>query len=240
MLSIRIVPSAVTKVLSAVVVFLVVTSLAGQIATYVLGYGTVFGLVNLFSLDREGNIPTWFSSLILLWSAILLAVITVDRRAAGHADWKYWGGLSVIFTLLSFDEAASIHEITIEPMQQVLGVGGVLHWAWVIPGMAFVILIAAVYFRFLFSQPAATRRLFIVAAVLYVGGALGMEMLGAGWFAEHGRRNMGYVLFWTVEETMEMFGVVVFIHALTAYLAQTASTVAVQFGRETRDALQNA
>jgi len=205
-------------VLAAAAVFLVIASSAGQFSTYVLGHGYVFGLVNLFSLDREGNVPTWFSAFLLLSCAALLTIITLVRREESDRWWTYWCGLAVIFLYLSMDEAASIHELTITPVRDLLDVGGIFHWAWVIPGMIFVAAIGLTYFKFVLSLPRRTRSHFVVAAAVFLGGALGVEMAGAAWFEEFGRRNLGYVTFWTVEETLEMAGLIIFLYALLRYI----------------------
>ena len=142
-------------------------------------------------------------------------------RAREDRWWRHWVGLCLIFVALAIDEAASIHELTIEPMRDLFGASGILYWAWVIPGGIFVIMVAAIYLRFILQLPDRTRRLFIISAVTFVGGALGMEMIGAAWFDVHGRRNLGYSFFWTVEETLEMCGVLIFIYALLNYLSNT-------------------
>jgi hypothetical protein len=51
-----------------------------------------------------------------------------------------------------------------------------------------------------------------------VGGALGMEMV-CGYYADAvGQRNLIYGLLASVEEILEMVGVIVFIYALLSYI----------------------
>jgi hypothetical protein len=226
----RISAARVAAVLVACVSVLVAASTFGQFSTYYLGHAHLFGLVNLLSLDREANIPSWYASTTLLLCSALLGFIAMARRTGSDRRWRYWAGLSAIFLLLSIDEAASIHELSIEPLQQQLGLGGFFHWAWVIPGMLFVAVLGVVYLRFMLSLPRQTRVLFVLAAAAFVGGALGVEMLGAAWFTEHGRRNMGYSLYWTAEETLEMIGVVIFIYALLRYVEKEIGYVRIGVG----------
>lgn len=68
-------PARVTRCLSIVVGLLVVASLGGQFSKRVLGHDRLLGLVSLFNLDYEGNIPSWYSSIALLLAAGLLMVI---------------------------------------------------------------------------------------------------------------------------------------------------------------------
>ena len=60
--------------------------------------------------------------------------------------------------------------------------------------------------------------MFIWAAAVFVGGAIGVEMI-SGYQADlAGERNLTYALIISVEELCEMLGVVIFIHALMTYL----------------------
>lgn len=49
---------------------------------------------------------------------------------------------------------------------------------------------------------------------MYVGGAVGFEMLGGRYASIHGLDNLGYVLLVTAEEGLEMSGVILFIRSL--------------------------
>ncbi|MDV2991298.1 MAG: hypothetical protein N4J56_000952 [Chroococcidiopsis sp. SAG 2025] len=85
--------------------------------------------------------------------------------------------LSVIFLFLAIDEFASLHEKLIEPIHSKLNTSG-FYFAWVIPGAAFTFVCLLIFTRFLGHLPTQTRRLFLLAGSLYVGGTLGMEMIG--------------------------------------------------------------
>ena len=68
-----------------------------------------------------------------------------------------------------------------------------------------------------------------MAATLYIGGAIGVELIG-GRFAElHGKRNLTYHLLTTVEESLEMGGVILFIWALLVFIADKYKEVAFRF-----------
>jgi hypothetical protein len=57
-------PSVVARVLGAVAFLLVVASIGGLIAKFGFGHGSLKGLVRLFDLDGEENIPSYFSLLL--------------------------------------------------------------------------------------------------------------------------------------------------------------------------------
>jgi len=66
--------------LVAIIAVLLLADLGGQIATYRYGHPGVLGLVSLFDLDSETNIPTWYSSSALLMCGVVLALIAAVKR----------------------------------------------------------------------------------------------------------------------------------------------------------------
>ncbi|MEQ1726917.1 MAG: hypothetical protein ABL982_00940 [Vicinamibacterales bacterium] len=223
-------PSAVPRVLGVLAVLLVVASVAGQIAKLGFGHDYVMGLVTLFNVDAEQNIPTYFSVLLLLTAAFLLAVTAVVEARANRARWP-WALLSSGFLCIGYDEAFQAHEQLIDPMRRILGGGhlGLFSFAWVVPGLVLVCLLSLVFLRFLIRLPAPTRRRFVLAAVIYLGGAIGMEMVG-GWTSElHGEQSWQYSTMVTIEESLEMAGLITFVWALLQRWADGTTDIVVRF-----------
>lgn len=183
----------------------------------VLGYKLDVDIDKL-DVDREASIPAWFSASVLLICSVLLAAITSARKRTGDQYVPHWGGLSIIFALLSLDESISIHELFNEPVRVLWDLGGPLHFAWVVPGGAFVVILVLAYGRFVFHLPAKSRRLVIAAGALYLSGALGLEMVGGNWTDFFGMQNWGYQVIATVEELLEMSGAILFLYTLMQYL----------------------
>lgn len=227
---VTIAPRRISRFLVSVIAALIVASVAGQILNFHLGYSHAKGFVPLFFVDNEANVPAWYSSVTLLLCAILLAAIGTAKRQEGARFAGHWSVLAAIFLLLSLDEAAGIHELPIEPLKSAGIGGGFLYFPWVILGMVFVLVVGSAYLKFLFHLPIATRVRFIVAATLYVGGAIGMEMLGGRYADAHGTTNFAFTMFVTGEELMEMLGVLVFIRALLDYLASHCPTIQLRIG----------
>ena len=168
-------------------------------------------LVGLFSLSYEGNLPTWYSSALLLACAVTLAVIA--QSAPRHA--RYWSLLSAVFGYLSIDEAVGLHE----QLNDLVHLGGPLYFGWIVPAGIAVLLLAAAYLRFLRALPAETRRRFVVAGALYVGGALLMEVPLGLWTEARGDADLGYALIDFAEESLEMIGATLFLLALLRHAA---------------------
>jgi hypothetical protein len=81
-----------------------------------------------------------------------------------------------------------------------------------------VMIVALSYLKFFFNLPPRTRIQFFTAAAVFVGGAIGVEILGGYYAKSHGEGNFQFSMFSTVEEGLEMAGVIVLINALLNYL----------------------
>jgi hypothetical protein len=232
-------PSRIARILAGTACLLIVLSMVGQTIAYVTGHDSLLGLVQLFDLDNEHNIPSFFSASDLLFASVLLAIIAVRKRHDRDPFSRHWGILSVVFVYLALDEAAALHESLSKPVRLLLGthVGGALFFTWVVPYLVGTLLVALAYRRFLFALPARTRLLFILAALLLVGGALGMEMVEGPYAAVHGVRNLGMTVFSTIEESLEMAGVVVFNYALLTYIEAHCADVHFQIGTASRPSM---
>lgn len=174
----------------------------------------------LFYVDLENNIPTYFSSIQLLIAAGLLAVIAVIECREKRASGRHWTVLAVGFLLMSIDEISSIHEKLIRPMRALIGSShlGIFYHAWVIPAIAGVAGLGLYFRNFLRSLPQSTRNQFLLAGLIYLGGAVGLEMLGGKWREMHGMENIIYYTETHFEESMEMFGILLFIRAILRHL----------------------
>jgi len=202
-----------------VVAGLSLAGVGGQAATFLWGFDEGLGWIPAFSLDEEQNIPTWYQSCAMLLSAVLLGVIAQATRQAGRRHATHWSLLSLLFVLLSLDEVVGIHERWMLPMRAWLRPSGMWYFAWVIPAIVFVLVVGVAYSRFLAGLPRRTQALFLLAAGIYVGGELGLEMAGAYQFLHAGAHSLAYAMVVTIEEILGMLGIVVFIHALLEYLS---------------------
>jgi hypothetical protein len=187
---------------------------------FYLGDSAPDKLAEYFDFDLEGNIPTFYSAVaVLICSGLLALIARVNWNRPGGKRY-YWLGLSVLFLFLALDEAAAIHEEFSDFLEQYMKARGPLYFLWVIPyGIAAAVL-AVVYFRFVWGLPKVTRARFIVAGLLFVGGALGVEMLGAIAADRSGYDTVLYTVLYTIEEMLEMLGIVLFIYALLSHLAE--------------------
>ena len=67
-------------------------------------------LRQLFDVDEEDSVPTWYSASALLLASVLLFLMSQRKRADRDPWVRYWYGLSLAFAALSLDEIAGFHE----------------------------------------------------------------------------------------------------------------------------------
>ena len=226
-------PRSAALVLGGMTAVVVLAHLVVMFATYLTGREPreIF-IAKMFFLDSERNVPTAFSAFLLLSAAALLVLITLLERQR-RARVLHWAVLAGGFVLMAIDEAWSFHESLTPPVRGMLGNEGlgVYYYAWVIPALIFVAVAAVFFLGFLWRLPARTRAAFVVAGAIFVGGSVGVELVEGRFDEVYGDRNLTSALTATVQETMEMVGVVVFIWALLGYLADQHRGVQLRFER---------
>lgn len=223
-------------VLVVAMTLVVLAALPAPILRHVFGQDYAYGFVplaeSLFDLNGEANVPAWFSSSILLIAALLLLCIGSTKRSLRRPYSRHWIGLGAVFVLLSLDEAAEFHERAGSLLGRFIETGGVFYFTWVVPALAFLLVLGVTYFGFLISLPKRTRTLFIAAGAIFVTGAVGLEMV-AGHFAHSSPEywsSARRVVLTHTEELMEMGGVLLFIYALLDYWRAQLGAIEISVG----------
>lgn len=229
---VRLDPASVARFLAVIAITLLALSVAGQISTYFLGHPTVKGFVQLFNVDAEKNIPTFFSILLMIAISQILIIITRFKIITHGMHRLEWALLSVGFLYLAFDEAFAIHEILNRPGRRLLDDTefGIFFFSWVIFGIFIVCLLAIIFSRFLVHLPPPARSRFLISGGLYVGGAIGCELIGGAYMEKHSW-SFGYSMIATLEEGLEMAGLIVFIWTLLEYCRETFSELRIVIGK---------
>lgn len=178
-----------------------------------------FNLLQMFNFDTERNIPTLFSVFLLAFASILLGFIGYVYRQLKQS-FMPWTLLSLIFLFLALDETSSFHESLTPFLNGHFEANGLLYFSWVVPYGVITLLIGLSFIKFLASLPTHTNKLFIYSGLIYVSGAIGIEMLSGLYAQQNGDFNMVYTCLYSIEETLEMFGIALFIYALLNYIAK--------------------
>lgn len=212
-------------------VLLLVASTVVKSMNVAWGNDYIFGLLRVLWVDEEGNLPTWFSSTLLLSSSVLAFLIGVARRyqRLPHAGWLVLAGLVLG---LSIDESASIHEIS---TRYAKGAGGLglfpedgATFAWVVYALPLIIIGGWFGARFLRTLDAPVRNRLGIGLVVWMTGVFGIEAL-TGQLVGLQTRTWTYLVLATLEEGAEMIGAIVFIDGLLVQLSNHVGSVALQF-----------
>ncbi|MEP0862467.1 MAG: hypothetical protein HRF52_13605 [Ignavibacterium sp.] len=223
-----------TKFVSILIVVAGIMAITGSFAgIFSINYSegleenrVLYRFVQLFDLNLEANIPAWYSGfLMILISGLCFLIFKFDSPKTK----KYFFIISVMFLFMSMDEIASVHEIFNNPVRNSLNLGGLLYWSWIIPGMIAVVLFALYFLKFLFLLDQKFRMLFLLSGFIYLSGAIGLEMIGGWLYSNKLGSSMLYVFEVVIEESLEMFGMLLFISTLIKYIKSFAETVQVIF-----------
>jgi hypothetical protein len=231
-LQVQITARQIATVFATVAITLLVVHALVNTLRFALGT-RLFGLVHLFNVGADGNIPTFYSSCALLFVGGLLFFIGFLARRLEHLNWLYWLGLGAVFCFLAIDEMLELHERLIEPVRNFTGASGLFYYAWVIPYTFALLALGLLYLRFLLELPRHTAVLFVSSGAVFVTGAVGFEMLSGLFFQTFGSDTPGYIALQTIEEGMEMAGVVMFIYALVDYVARELGGLQITIERAT-------
>jgi len=222
--------SYVTIALTMMLLFINVTNVIAQYGTLYHNHGEAHELIRLFNVSNEANIPSWFNSTLLLFNALLLGMIMLARRNAAHSFAGYWGVLAAGFFYLSVDESSSLHENLNEPMVELtrsmgFSSGGMLTFAWPIAALAILAIFVWRFVPFMRHLPKRICVSFLISGAIFVSGAVVMEIVGGYMFDTHGYYSKGFVVASTIEEFLEMTGLIVFADALMRYIRQHVGEV---------------
>ena len=169
-------------------------------------------------LALERNPSTWLS-------AALLALAGVSAWAAGRGrpDATTWNIVAGILGVLSVDEVATVHErLAAVPVIPGLGSRG-----WAGAGLVLVGFVAFKLWRWVLALDGALRFTFFLGGAVFVLGAVGFEVIAGNHQSTHGSDATYWVLS-TIEENLELLGVLVVVRGLLDHLARRGDTVSVR------------
>lgn len=183
-------------------------------------------VLNVFDVDAEPSVPTYFSCVVLLTCSVALAVTAFVIRSQGGTN-HHWKVLSAGFLLMSVDEVAMLHERTARNIDAL--VKNIPHPAasWTVGGVIVVVGVFFYFLPFLRALPARTRWQFLISGAIFVGGAVGVEIPEGEYLARHGKDFVSD-LFMAGEEMMEMGGSILFLSAVLQYLGTRCSALTIR------------
>src|SRR5690606_25704033 len=101
---------------------------------------------------------------------------------------------------------------------------------WTLWAIPLVILVGLLYIPFLLRLPPRLRWRLILAGGLFLGGAVGIELISSN-IAYHQGSSRTYLLITFIEECVEQAGLILFAHTLLTQLANQDIALQVRFTR---------
>ena len=239
--TISISPNKLSQILLVVTVFLTLASATSSFLGQVSIDNALLvemreSFMRLFDPNGEANIIAWYSACTLLLCSFLSGIIALVKKK-NHGDYtRHWEILSLIFLYMSVDEAAVIHEMAVKPLRDLFDLGGFFYYGWIIPAGIAVLIFGLAYLKFLLHLPSRTRSLFLIAGGIFVGGAIGIESISG--LLDHlysqGRiaSDEMVIIIETIEEFMEMLGIVICVYTLLDYISSHLKEVSFHVGNQ--------
>ena len=173
-------------------------------------------VIERIQLDGERNLLAWLSSSTMILIAWLLYSRgrLRDRRAEGQAmSWMLAGA---VFMLLSADESLALHEQTGNMLRAKLGLSGLFHFGWLAIALVLVPVGIVLFRKFIIQVNRETKGAALVALVIYLAGAFGIEMFTGYLISGSGLKmeTVEYQTLVAIEEGLEFVGLWIFLMAL--------------------------
>lgn len=221
----------VVRVLITLIVAFGLVSLAAQLFSenVIADNQYVDRIADWLNVNSEGSIPTWYASITLMSCAVLLAIIAIWARRAGRPFGLHWATLSIAFALLSLEEIIGVHSQAFKVLRTAAsGISGA-GYALILGGLlvAGLIVLAWLYGRFFLHLPSRWRTLVLVGMAIYLTGVFGTDAIGDSLRTVFGEDDIVLLLVLTLEEVLEMSGVLIFIYCLLDYIRRFVGDISI-------------
>lgn len=227
-MTITLIRKKITLTLASIAALLVLIHSIVLVIYFYINDEDQFDFIRLIDLDYEGNIPTLFSALLFLISGTLFWLISKDVRRRGQKYAAYWLGLACVFVFLGFDEGTRLHEEIGDLFENVVDAEGWLYFPWVIPYSILFGIAMIIYFRFYLTLDRRLQIRLFICAVVFLSGAIGVELFSAREADAHGTDSMTYSILYTIEESLEMAGLILLIDTLLYKIGLNPGKVTIE------------
>ncbi|MBI1977213.1 MAG: hypothetical protein HYS55_00510 [Candidatus Omnitrophica bacterium] len=208
----------VYALIAMVVVLLVGHVLAVLLAKY------SWQLERAFDLDREGNVPTWFSS--FLWILVSINAYRCGQKSPVNRERGFWFVVAFVFILFSVDEVASFHEnLSMMIRNRLLKgffkgkfLGPALWPVFFGPFVAVLVTWLVIELRSSLRNARMATRYFLIGLGLFLFGGVVIELISNLTINSPGLQHGPlYQLEVMVEEGSEMMGAIIILIGLFSF-----------------------
>jgi hypothetical protein len=193
-----------------------------------------YEFIQLFDMDHEVNIPTWFNQLLFLILALVLFLTGLIKQKIGDAWYKHWWVLGAGMVLLSADETAMMHE-KIGIFTRVSGLhdwlvssgGAWFNYSWWVVASIALVVAGCIMFKFFLHLPKRTQYLLAASVALFLFGSVVLDAY-AGWYNSIDPSIYVSHFITGLEECCEMVGIILAIYTFLDYLRVQPAKVTKQ------------
>ena len=212
-MAVRLRPRVLLAGLVSTTVAVVVAGTVANLALQQDPEGPVGAVARRLLLDAEATVPAYVSGAVAGLIALLLLARSISTwPILGRLAGLRWLVLAAGAAWVSLDEVIHTHEEWDDVLRSLIGDPS-LDRVWTIP--AVVGLVGLVVFALPALRREAMGRWWLLGALVFVAGAVGVEWLSRPYEPPESAR-LGYVLAVALEEALELFGL-----AIIAYAALT-------------------
>lgn len=214
--------------ISFIALLLFIFSILGQFYRYFFNAGQERYITHFFNLDKENNIPTYFTSVLLLLNSALTLLIAATNRKIKVKYSRNWYLISLLLFIMSMDEILMLHEQLSTPIRNLLHTQGFFYFAWLLPALFLIILFLIININLFFNLPSKYQKKFFIATFIYLIGAFLMEMLGGKFLSFYGQNNIGYAIVTNIEESFELVGIILLLNTLLSYFKEELPNISLK------------
>lgn len=201
-----------------------------------LGKAFLYNIAPFFNVGVEANLPTFYSSVLLLGAASCFLLASHASKLCAHKKiiTNSWRMLAVFFALLSLDEFVAFHEklkLIMTAMGKYIFIPNFMKSVWYSSAIVICLALLAFLIPLLRSLSPKVKGLFIFSGLAFIGGAIGVEAVSLRVMnnSQDFSFDFLYLLLSTLEEFLEMAGVSLAIYAILVYISEWVDVARVSF-----------
>jgi len=201
------------------------------------------GVRDMFSTTEEHSIAGWFAATQTFVVAMAAWAVVILNRYGAASAWRRFGWIviAILFTYLSVDDGAAIHEHLGGGLKETPVIGDAIdawsRYSWHVVILPFFAALGVFMLFFLWQELShRNEKLGILAAFSFFAIAIGQDYVEGtieeyDWFeAEYGLDSSAILHFAkSLEESLEMLGMTVFLIVFLSHLMRTYRTITLRF-----------
>lgn len=210
-------------VLNGIIISLLLLNIASFLNVQFNDLSQNAAFFKLTNFNTGKNIPSLFSGFLFFFASVFLAVVGFSAISIKTSQ-IFWFTVSFIFLFLGLDEILQIQKTMSRHTALPGQTTGAFLYTWIIYFGSALILLGGLFFKPLFQLPKKTLLNFILAGVIFLLGAIGMDYVAGQYIYIH-KIDPALVnvtpeifLLYSIKGFLEMFGVSFFILSILKFL----------------------